>query len=572
VSCPAPERLEAFARGDGTSAELKETAEHVAGCAACTAAVNVLKGKALGAPDTRSVNGDENPTRDQHGARPADVGEIFGPVPTPERIGPYVLFEQLGQGGMGAVYTAYHPELDRKVAIKLLRSDYEGDGSSGQARLLREAQAMAKLAHPNVVAVYDAGTHDNKVYLVMERIEGTTLRAWLEEKPRGWREVVGAFVQAGRGLAAAHAVGLVHRDFKPANVLVGKDGRVRVTDFGLARPTGTASAPELAAVEQNAAEGLRAFSEPITRAGAILGTPAYMAPEQLFGRPADARTDQFSFCVCLYEALYTERPYDGRPDPLTMVKVKDAPAGRSVPRFVRQALLKGLTIPPDGRFASMDALLAALGRDPRRAVLLAAGAAVALALLAGVSVVSARVARAPIAGCEELEHPLAGIWDDAAKQSLRTAFLTTHDPAAEVNATGSSRQLDAYVVGWQSALRSTCTRAATARGDETVLLELACLSRQKMQLQALVDVLQHPEAETVANAINAIASLFPPSRCADPRVLAALPKPPSDPRVRTEVEALRLKIAAGTAQYNAGRPKVAVTSLEPVVDRARTLG
>ncbi|MFY0580423.1 serine/threonine-protein kinase [Cystobacter fuscus] len=232
----------------------------------------------------------------------------------------YVVLEPLGQGGMGMVYAAYDSVLDRKVALKLLPpGDVDGDTemTSGRARLLREAQAMARLSHPNVVAVYDVHQHGLQVFMAMELVEGQTLLQWQRQQKRGWKEILAAFLSAGRGLAAAHAAGLVHRDFKPTNVLVGKDGRVRVTDFGLAR---THNAPPEEPSEPEPSPGTRDTSPvkahsmlelELTQRGAVLGTPAYMAPEQFRGAAADARSDQFSFAVSLWEALYGERPFEG---------------------------------------------------------------------------------------------------------------------------------------------------------------------------------------------------------------------------------------------------------------------
>ncbi|MCU1281702.1 MAG: Serine/threonine kinase, partial [bacterium] len=222
-------------------------------------------------------------------------------------LGRYVVLERLGSGGMGVVYSAYDPELDRKVAIKVLRPDSQID----QSRLRREAQAMARLQHPNVIAVYDVGMFHGRVFVAMELAEGTTLADWIDERPRSWREIVERLSQAGRGLAAAHAVGLVHRDFKLGNVLVGADGRTRVGDFGLARALAAhdeLAAPTDAALPTSLSPPLH---EPLTRSGALLGTPSYMSPEQLQKRPADARSDQFSFCVALYRALYGTRPFTG---------------------------------------------------------------------------------------------------------------------------------------------------------------------------------------------------------------------------------------------------------------------
>ncbi|HET6585768.1 MAG TPA: serine/threonine-protein kinase, partial [Nannocystaceae bacterium] len=203
----------------------------------------------------------------------------------------------IGAGAMGVVYRAHHLRLDRPVALKLQRT-----ASLDHARLEREARAMAKLSHPHVVAVYDVGTWASDVYIAMEFVDGWSLRAWLEATKRPWKVALDTCMQAGRGLAAAHAAGIIHRDFKPDNVLVGMDGRVRVADFGIARGSAMPVRAE--------GEDGNALGPDLTATGGMPGTPAYMAPEQ-FGGVADAKSDVFSFCVVLYEALFGQRPFGG---------------------------------------------------------------------------------------------------------------------------------------------------------------------------------------------------------------------------------------------------------------------
>ncbi|MCY1055479.1 serine/threonine-protein kinase [Nannocystis sp. SCPEA4] len=286
------------------------------------------------------------------------AASLFDESHEPSTIGRFQVLRVVGAGGMGVVYAARDPQLDRTVALKLLHPAQLG--LAAQQRLLREAQAMARLQHPNVLAVYDAGVHASQVWIAMEYEGGGTLGDWLRAAPRRWLEVLEVLVQAGRGLAAAHGAGLVHRDFKPANVLVG-GGRIRISDFGLARLGEEA----LAEVERTADEHVAALAEPMTRTGAVLGTPAYMAPEQLAGGQASARSDQFAFCVVLFEALHGHRPFRG--DNLAQLceafqrgaLVKPA---RPVPRRLQAVLERGLQVDPERRFPSMDALLAELAR------------------------------------------------------------------------------------------------------------------------------------------------------------------------------------------------------------------
>jgi serine/threonine-protein kinase len=288
--------------------------------------------------ETRTVSHVAEPSQEQEGPAVALPLEPGRPL-----AGRYTVLEQLGQGGMGVVLAAYDARLDRRVALKLLlpRREARGD-EAARARLLREAQAMARLSHPNVVAVYDAGSlEDGHIFIAMEMVEGQTLRQWTKERARSWREVLEAFLAAGRGLAAAHAAGLVHRDFKPENVLVGRDGRVRVTDFGTA----------------------------LTLPGAVPGTPRYLAPELLTGAPADARSDVFAFCVSLHEALFHQYPFPGdtvreRLRAMAQGQLAPLPTRTEVPAWVGRVLREGLSADPRERPPSMEALLLALSRSP----------------------------------------------------------------------------------------------------------------------------------------------------------------------------------------------------------------
>ena len=317
----------------------------------------------------------------------AAVGTSLDEAAAPQQIGRFAVLRKLGAGGMGVVYSAYDEELDRRVAVKLLRGATDGE-SEGPTRLVREAQAMARLSHPNVVTVHEVGTFEGQVFVAMEFVAGADLRKWLEAEPRHWGQTVSCFVQAGWGLAAAHEAGLVHRDFKPDNVLVGDDLRVRVADFGLAHSHGALEP----AKPQPSPD---AESEPpaiLTETGAVLGTPGYMAPEQLQGLATDERADQFSFCVALYEGLYGERPFSGKTVAALAIEieagtVRASPPGSEVPPWLRAAVLRGLSADPSERWSSMHALLATLANDPvarrRRRLRLGAVALSVAAALAG---------------------------------------------------------------------------------------------------------------------------------------------------------------------------------------------
>ena len=293
-----------------------------------------------------------------HADRPPAPGRTDPGLGVGRSIGRYVVLDEVAQGGMGVVVLAHDPELGRNVALKMLRASGLRGDPEARARLVREAQAMARLRHPNVVTVFDVGEHGGRVYLAMEYVGGGTLRAWAAAKrkaPEGWAEIVAAYAQAGRGLAAAHDQGLVHRDFKPDNVLV-EGERIQVTDFGIVSVAGATSIDD---------ESLPQSDARLTSAGVVMGTVPYMAPQQHEGRDADARSDQFSFCVALYEALYGVRPFGGTDrdavrSAVLAGEVPPAPPDSGVPRWVDAAIRRGLSRDPSTRWPSMDALLRVL--------------------------------------------------------------------------------------------------------------------------------------------------------------------------------------------------------------------
>jgi predicted Ser/Thr protein kinase len=307
------------------------------------------------------------------------LAALGGQAPLPGRqgqvIGRYELLARLGAGAMGVVWRAHDPKLNRAVAVKLLRLPDE----ALTERLVREARSMAQVSHPNVVTVFEVGDASGQSFIAMELVEGKSLRAWQAALKRTVAEIVEHYLAAARGLAAAHARGIVHRDFKPDNVLVGADGRVRVTDFGLAaaKPGETARPQAIADVN-------------LTTSGSVLGTPAYMAPEQFTGGNVDPRTDQFNFCVALYEALYGERPFAGTTfeelaDSVMEGRIKPPPASSNVSRALRDLVLRGLSVAPGDRYPTMDALIVELGRDRARPWRRTAISAAALAAVLGVA-------------------------------------------------------------------------------------------------------------------------------------------------------------------------------------------
>ncbi len=364
----------------------------------------------------------------------------------------------LGRGGMGVVYRARDPDLDRVLAIKLVRSRHRGGD-----RMLREAQAMARLDHPNVAPVFDVGMRGEQVFLVMPFLAGGTLGDWCRKRARPWRDVVVRYLAAGRGLEAAHKDGIVHRDFKPENVMIGKKGEVQVVDFGLARADADSADDDVAPHGGQLAVQL-------TRAGDLLGTPAYMAPEQLDGKVVDARADQFSFCVSLHEGLYGVRPFE-MPAGGGLAALRDSlrtpvrpPApGRAVPRWLRDALVRGLRLDPGERWPSMTALLAELERGLRRRM-------PALAGRTGV-VIGAGVAIAALAG--------GAIWFVSSRDRGRSGAAAPRsgtgspDVATDTGAPFTPRQLTFRGDLGLSALSPDGTQVAAIAGDDLVLVSTA---------------------------------------------------------------------------------------------------
>ncbi|MEM9457230.1 MAG: tetratricopeptide repeat protein [Myxococcota bacterium] len=492
-------------------------------------------------------------------------------LPAGAEVGRYRVLDCVGVGAMGVVYSAYDPELDRRVALKLLRSTKGRAGSGGgNARLLREAQALARLTHPSVITVHDVGTWQEQVFVAMEYVEGSTLKAWLAERRRQWPEIRDVFVAAGRGLAAAHEADLVHRDFKPDNVLIGKDGRVRVTDFGLARwGHGPSSFAEMMATDERLASQLReSTSGPIkvrnpevslTRTGTLVGTPAYMSPEQHEQRPADPSSDQFAFCVALYEAIYGERPFKGRTLAELASKVIEgrlpaASPGASVPREVRQALRRGLSRNRRDRFASMDDLLAVLDRRDARGrrawVLSGLGLVVAGG---GLWAWAGATTTVDSAFCRT-EQGLGETWTPTRREAIDEAFRLTGVPYAEPSAARALEEIDQYVIRWERLRARSCNASALAdEGPAVTALRERCLERRRVSLEALLEAFEQPEAETVARAVGAVVGLPAVEHCGDRETLVAELPPTPPPALRDAVEAMRDELARVDGLIAAGR-------------------
>jgi tetratricopeptide (TPR) repeat protein len=483
----------------------------------------------------------------------------------PRRIEHFVLLQELGAGGMGVVFAAFDEKLERKVAIKLIPPRAGAQRSRGETRLLREAQALARLAHPNVVAVHEVGAlADGSVFVAMEHVEGITLREW-QQGQRDWRAVVAMYAQAGAGLAAAHQAGIVHRDVKPDNILVGKDGRARVVDFGLARAETAAApvTPETSAAS-NPEPGIAAprGRMPLTAAGAVLGTPGYMAPEQLRGGRVDARTDQFSFCVALHEALYGERPYP--PLVFSLDDEQVAASRRPRPADVRArwlwaALERGLALDPALRWPSMTELIAELTRDHARRRRMLIAAAVVTGLIAATGATAMWLASAPASNpcalpAGEIARLFDGIWNAAERQRLQAALAGTRLPFARDVATAMSTAFDRYAAGWIDARRAACeaTHVQHVQSDELLDRRVECLETRKRSLDAAVEALIASPARAAERSSEILGSLGDIDLCAEGDVLRSGFAPPADAGDVAVLDTVRARLAAAAARLAAG--------------------
>ncbi|MEM9460328.1 MAG: serine/threonine-protein kinase [Myxococcota bacterium] len=435
-------------------------------------------------------------------------------------FGRYRVLHQIGRGGMGVVWAAHDPGLDRPVALKVLHQNISKADTSAHDRLLREARAMAKLRHPNVVAVYEVGMVESVEFVAMELVHGTDLAQWLKQ-PRTWREIVRVFLAAGRGLMAVHATGLVHRDFKPKNVLIANNGRVLVTDFGLARPLHQVSAVvrRPATVGQGVAAGDGTAHWTLTAKGMLVGTPGYMAPELFLGAPADARSDQFSFCVSLYQALFRRLPFsDKREEPS-----EPGQPGQSqlppvrVPRWIDRVLRRGLSRDAKRRFGSMAELLAELERGyyRRRRPLRLRDALIAMA--GGMAGVLAMVGASGAGGPEcDNGRPLAAeIWNPTHHDGVHAAFAATQHPAAVDTSRRITGALDDYMHNWAAAYDDACAATHVRKEDSEAdfAQRVVCLMEHRAQVDELVDSLAQPDACTLDQTLLAAQQLPDPRGC-----------------------------------------------------------
>ncbi len=497
---------------------------------------------------------------------------LAGLVPhsAPTAIGRYRVLEELGRGGMGVVYQAHDPTLDRTVAIKLVRPTRSRSDAS--ARLAREAKVLARLSHPNVVEVFEIGEHDGQLFLAMELVKGVDLRRWRDAERRSQGEILGVMLEAGRGLAAAHAAGLVHRDFKPDNVMVGDDGRVRVLDFGLARAafavssTGSGHGDDTG--DQPAVPPVSVAPEDrLTQTGFAMGTPAYMAPEQFSRTVDDPRVDQFAFGVVLFELLAGRRPFAARSyEELARVTARgelQAPTEREIPRAIFRALRRMLAPAPERRFADMHAVLAALeaARGPTRRRWAALG--LGLATAAAVAVTVLVLARPPEhAACPTAAQLHEELWGQAQQQPVREAILGTALAYAEPTWQQVDAAVEAFTRDWASAREQACLELRARSVDAEADRRLGCLRRRRVAMQAALDVLARADATTVHNAPSTVARLPSIEACAGRSLDAAAEGSLAPP----EREPLERGLATAQAHYDMGRYAAGLDALQPVTD------
>ncbi len=512
---------------------------------------------------------------DQEGISTLPDHQVVPRLSRGDSAGRYVILDVLGAGGMGVVYKAYDPKMDRRVALKLLHVESgDGKGARARERLLREAQALAQLSHPNVVSAYDVGTLADEVFVAMELVEGKTLTKFLQEDRPSYRQIVEIMIAAGRGIAAAHRAGLIHRDLKPDNILVGSDDRTRVLDFGLARAASADGEQQPVEVDDEDLDRVIKSSSisnhsPLTAAGTIMGSPGYMAPEQCLGEAIDEKTDQFGFCATLYSALYRVPAFSANSwkelkRKVVMGEFAPVPAKTKVPAWLRRIAVRGMSPDRDQRFASMDAVLAALGRDPRIKWRRAAMVSAVIALVATSVGITAAWKAGRVKLCQGAEKKLIGVWDPGAKESLQKAFVASANPFAQEALDRVGQLLDQRAAAW-TAMRSDACQATHVRGEQSAELldrRMICLDKRLAETQALVQVLGRADAKVVAKSVEAAHALVPVARCAELESLSQQLAPPRGEKQKTQVAKIRQKLVEANAFSATGQ-------YEPALDLAK---
>jgi hypothetical protein len=509
TACPDDDRFAQLASGVLPLDERRHLLEHIEGCERCrkTAAVLLSTQQSLSLSATAPS------------AMPATLSPGVA-------LGPYHLVRELGRGAMGTVFLAWDPRLERQVAIKVLHDE--------SAQLIGEARLMARLSHPNIVAVHEVAEWQGRLVLVMEYVDGLTLRRHLSSAPRDVEAVVRLFTQCAQALAAAHRAGIIHRDFKPENVLVDGSGRARLTDFGLS----------MLAIEAQQRE--------------LAGTPAYLAPAQLDGAPADARSDQFSFCVALFEAVALRRPFEGKTlEALKQAHRQPLVLPSQVPRWLGPVLRRGLAFSAADRFDSMEVLVQRLRRGPRQ-VAVSLVAAVVLALVGVGTWAASRVDPCAGAGTELDAVAISGALDGLDTQ-FADAGLSTHALASAE----TTRLLRDWVSAWQTEARAVCDATLKLRTTPAPQGEAQrlCLEVRRAEFEGLVDSLKRANQSAAESSINSALGLVPPESCRTAQVDVS---GATTRELRREVAQLRSLVSTG--RYQEVTPRL--EALRPVVEAA----
>ncbi len=496
-----------------------------------------------------------------------------------DTLGRYVVLDLLGHGGMGVVYAAYDRELDRKVAIKLVKyGSTPAHQGAGHARLLREAQALARLTHPNIVGVYDVGTWEQSIFVAMEFIEGETIARWIDRRHADqsppWREVLTVMLPAGRGLAAAHAAGLVHRDFKPENVMLAGDGRVLVLDFGIARVS--AERPDVESRPESLPEASGAALERLTMTGSMMGTPAYMSPEQLGASTPDEASDQFSFCVSLYHALYGERPFAGQTLPelaeaLLSGRIQAPPSRSNVPAWLRRVVLRGLATDPSERYRSMTDLLDALEHDPDRIRRRLFTGVALTAMLGGVWFAASH--GGPVdPRCDDVSRFMQDTWGPPQRQALERAFRLDAMSYSEQSLERVEAGLDRYAADWTEVREAVCEQESVEADAQEAYLATACLDELRDRFEVLVRLFGDADQDVVIRAISGVQALPQPAQCRDGAMYRRWNPLPEDPADQERVESIRLRLTQASTLDSVGRAKEALDRYSGLIDEAEALG
>lgn len=524
-------------------------------------------------------------------------------LPPGTHIGRYEVRRFMGAGAMGVVYEAFDPELDRRIALKLLtpQPGRESAAHRKRERMLREATALAQLSHPNVVAVFDVGTTDDRVFIAMELVEGQTLGQWATQAERSYRDILRVALPAGDGLSAAHAAGIVHRDVKPANIIVGAGEKVRVIDFGLAKATSDSSDRSRASSEsgtkagvvaalagaaaalgssQSAANGNGsghgfmsippiALRSKLTADGAVLGTPLYMSPEQHLGAIADERSDQFSFCVSLYELLTGNAPFVAKTLAGKLQAIKDGrvqPGTRPIPKWLRRVLLRGLSYFPADRYESMDALLKALRYDPRaRLTKLAFASAVGVSLALGVY---GTMREHPADRCARGASQASEMWQADAQKRTRAAFERSGSPRAGEGFIAFSRMFSQFESRWSEQYREACeaTFLNGAQSESMLDARMACLDRRRNQAKEVIELLaRDPKMGSLDRAPEAMSQLSDLGACENgANLMSQNSQLPSDEQARATVHALERRLDRARALAATGQHQEALDAAKAV--------